>query len=267
MPELPEVEWVRRQLEPLVVSRRVVAGWGHDSPKFAQAPAAVGAEITGVARRGKYLLIGLDDARELIVHLGMTGRLRPRPEPSETDRYVRAWWRLDDGMILELRDVRRFGRVAVVEAGDHRSLPTLAALGPEPWDPSLDGDGFWRRLRSSRSRIKSQLLSQRPIAGVGNIYADEGLWRAEVHPALRSLTRRQASRLLEGVRDALEVGLANGGTTLRDYRTPDGNQGRNQSALRAYGRAGAPCERCGTLLQSRVYDARTATFCPTCQHR
>lgn len=267
MPELPEVEWVRRRLEPMLADRRIVEGWGHPSPKFAQAPGAAGSVVTGVGRRGKYLLIGLDDDRELIVHLGMTGWLRSRDESFPADPYVRAWWRLDDDSTIELHDVRRFGRVAVVAAGDHSSLPTLDALGPEPWDTTLDGDGLWRRLHASRARLKTKLLSQRPIAGVGNIYADEGLWRAEVHPALRSVTRAQASRLLLGLRDALETGLANGGTTLRDYRTPDGEPGRNQSSLHCYGRAGEACERCGEVLISHVYDGRTATFCPTCQHR
>lgn len=267
MPELPEVEWVRRRLEPMLVSRRIVEGWGHPSAKFAEAPEAAGSVVTGLGRRGKYLLAALDDKRELIVHLGMTGWLRPHDFSASCDPYVRAWWRLDDGSAIELHDVRRFGRVAVVADGDHTCLPTLAALGPEPWDRALDSDGFWRRLRTSRARLKTQLLSQRPIAGVGNIYADEGLWRARVHPALRSITRTQASRLLAGVRDALETGLANGGTTLRDYRTPDGEPGRNQLTLCCYGRAGEACQRCGELLISRVYDGRTTTFCPTCQRR
>ena len=124
-----------------------------------------------MGRRGKYLLLGLDDERELVVHLGMTGQLRLRP--GELDPYVRAWWALDDGRVLELRDVRRFGRIGVVPAGEYASLPTLAAQGPEPWDPVLDDGGLWRNLKRSHVRIKTQLLSQRPLAGVGNIYADE----------------------------------------------------------------------------------------------
>jgi formamidopyrimidine-DNA glycosylase len=220
-----------------------------------------------VRRRGKYLLFGLDDGRELIVHLGMTGRLRLRGPGDEGDPYVRAWWRLDDGEVLELRDVRRFGRLAVVEAGDHTAMPTLAKQGPEPWDPVLDDGGLWRNLRRSRARVKTQLLSQRPIAGVGNIYADEGLWLAGVHPSRRTVTRRQADALLAGLREALELGLANGGTTLRDYRAVGGEAGRNRAALRCYGRAGEPCERCGTPLRRSVVDARSTTSCPACQLR
>lgn len=265
MPELPEVETVRRQLEPLVVGHGIVEGWGHPSPKFASAPAAAGATIERVDRRGKYLLLGLDDDRELIVHLGMTGQLRIRP--AELDPYVRAWWALDDGRVLELRDVRRFGRVGVVPAGQWASLPTLAAQGPEPWDTALDGGGLWQNLRRSRAHVKTQLLSQRPIAGVGNIYADEALWRAGIHPARRTITRPAAARLLAGLRLVLEQGIANGGTTLRDYRSVDGAPGRNQLELGCYGRAGEPCVRCGTGLRRSVLDGRGTTHCPSCQPR
>jgi formamidopyrimidine-DNA glycosylase len=265
VPELPEVETVRRQLEPLVAGRAITEAWGHPSPKFASATFAAGARIDAVGRRGKYLLLSLDDDRELVVHLGMTGVLRLRP--GDLDPYVRAWWALDDGRVLELKDVRRFGRIGVVPVGEYSSLPTLAAQGPEPWDVALDDGGLWQRTKRSRARIKTQLLSQRPMAGVGNIYADEGLWRAGIHPGRRSITRKEADRLLDELRFVLEQGIANGGTTLRDYRTPDGGSGRNQRELGAYGRAGEPCLRCGTELRRMVIDARGTTFCPVCQPR
>ena len=265
MPELPEVETVRRQLAPLVTGRSITEAWGHPSPKFASAPQAAGARVEAVGRRGKYLLLALDDDRELVVHLGMTGVLRLRP--GDLDPYVRAWWALDDGRVLELRDVRRFGRIGVVPVGEYASLPTLAVQGPEPWDEALDDGGLWKRTRRSRARIKTQLLSQRPLAGVGNIYADEALWRAGIHPARRTITRKEADRLLAELRLVLEQGIANGGTTLRDYRSPDGEPGRNQLELGCYGRAGEPCARCGTELRRTVIDARGTTFCPTCQPR
>jgi formamidopyrimidine-DNA glycosylase len=265
MPELPEVETVRRQLEPLVVGRHITEGWGHASAKFSSAPFAAGTTIDRVGRRGKYLLLGLDDDRELVVHLGMTGQLRMRP--GDLDPYVRAWWALDDGRVLELRDVRRFGRIGVVPVGEYASLPTLATQGPEPWDPVLDDDGLWRNLKRSTARVKTQLLSQRPLAGVGNIYADEALWRAGVHPARRSITRRESELLLLELRAVLEQGIANGGTTLRDYRSVEGEPGRNQLELGCYGRAGEPCLRCGTELRRTVLDARGTTHCPVCQRR
>jgi len=266
VPELPEVETVRRQLEPLISGRVIMEGWGHPSAKFASAPEAAGGRVEGVGRRGKYLLAALDDDRELVVHLGMTGQLRMRPA-GELDPFVRAWWALEDGSVLELRDVRRFGRVGVVPAGEWSSMPTLAAQGPEPWDAQLDDGGLWRNLRRSKVHVKAQLLSQRPIAGVGNIYADEALWRAGIHPARRTVTRKEADRLLTELRTVLEQGIANGGTTLRDYRTPDGQPGRNQLELACYGRAGEPCLRCGNELRRAVYGGRGTTFCAACQPR
>ncbi len=266
MPELPEVETIRRQLAPRLTGRRIVDAEAHASAKFASATAATGARIDEVGRRGKYLLFGLDNAHELIVHLGMTGLLRIA-STTERDPYVRAHWLLDDGATLEYRDVRRFGRIAVVPTGQYLSLPTLAAQGPEPFDDAFTEQQLWKVLRSSTARVKTQLLSQRPVAGVGNIYADEALWRARLHPASRSITRPQAARLHEAIRHVLAQGIDNGGTTLRDYRNFEGGHGENQHALACYGRGDEPCLRCGTLLRRTVLDARGTTFCPTCQRR
>ncbi|MDP6976585.1 MAG: bifunctional DNA-formamidopyrimidine glycosylase/DNA-(apurinic or apyrimidinic site) lyase [Acidimicrobiales bacterium] len=270
MPELPEVETVRRQLEPLLDGRRIVDAEAHPSPKFAPAVRAVAHRVGGVRRRGKYLLFDLldggDTPRELVVHLGMTGGLHVVDAPSP-DPYRRARWELDDGRHLVFRDVRRFGRIAVVPAGDHRSLPTLHDLGPEPFDPVLDAGGFHTRLAGSRRRVKTHLLSQRPIAGVGNIYADEALWRAGIHPGARRVGPERADLLLTALRDVLREALDHDGTTLRDYRTVDGGTGSNQFRLDCYGRAGSPCARCRTPLTSRLLDQRTATWCPSCQAR
>jgi formamidopyrimidine-DNA glycosylase len=272
MPELPEVETIRRQLEPLVVGRRLTSAWAFPHPKFTAALEVVGATITGTARRGKYLLLPLDDGRDLVVHLGMTGSLRVRPAGDSGDAYVRAWWGLDDpsqasggaaGQALEYRDVRRFGRLAV--AADGQYAGTLAVQGPDALDRQLTAEEFWQALRRSRRAVKTQLLSQRPIAGVGNIYADEALWRARVNPALRSVTRAQAAALLDAVRQVLAGSLHHGGTTLTSYRNAEGLPGRNQQRLNVYGQAGLPCPRCGTELRSRVLDGRTTTWCPTCQ--
>lgn len=268
MPELPEVETIRRQLEPLIVGRRFGASWAFPHPKFVAALDVGPAAVERVGRRGKYLLIGLDDDRELVVHLGMTGSLRVRPPGDAGDAYVRAWWALDGprvGEVLEYRDVRRFGRLAVAEGG--RYAGTLAVQGPDALDPSLDAETFWRALRASRRAVKTQLLSQRPIAGVGNIYADEALWRAGINPARRSVTRAQAAELLASLREVMTASLHHGGTTLTDYRDVAGREGRNQQRLEVYGQAGLPCPRCGTELRSRVLDGRTSTWCPSCQPR
>ena len=266
VPELPEVETVRRGLEPLVVGRTITGAGSHPSTKFSAAPAAVGAQIDGVGRRGKYLVIGLADARSLVVHLGMTGQLRVDPPDTEPDPYDRAWWVFDDGRRLGFRDVRRFGRIAVV-GDDLSALPTLASLGPEPFDPEFTPEQLWIALRRSRRHVKTQLLGQRVVAGVGNIYADEALWRARINPAARTVTRAAAARLHTAVIEVLTAGIENGGTTLRDYRTVDGGSGANQHHLDCYGRGGLPCPRCQTTLRKRVLDARGTTWCPVCQPR
>jgi formamidopyrimidine-DNA glycosylase len=266
VPELPEVETVRRQLAPILTGRRIVDAGAHGSAKFAPATDAVGSGIVGIDRRGKYLLTELDDRRQLIVHLGMTGVLRPRPE-GPVDPYVRAWWALDDGVTIELRDVRRFGRIAVVPSGDHRSLATLHHLGPEPLGPGFTAEGLHLAVNRSSAQVKSQLLGQRAVAGVGNIYADEALWMARVNPAARSISRPRAVALHAAVRHVLAAALDNGGTTLRDYRDVTGDEGRNQFHLSCYGRAGLPCLRCGAELRRRVIDGRGTTWCPTCQRR
>jgi formamidopyrimidine-DNA glycosylase len=248
-----------------VRERPIVEVWAFESPKFTPAVHAIGTAIESVGRRGKYLLLALDDGNELVIHLGMTGRLRVRPADDPGDAYVRAWWAFADGGTLEYRDVRRFGRIAVVPAGEYDRLPTLHASGPEPLGDDFEALAFWRSTRRSKARIKTQLLSQRPVAGVGNIYADEALWRARIHPGRRSITKAQATALHAALREVLAAGVEHGGTTLRDYRNVAGEAGTNQHHLDCYGRAGEPCGRCGTLLRRLVIDARGTTFCPICQ--
>lgn len=274
MPELPEVETIRLQLEPRLVGRRVIEAGSHPSAKFTPARDLVGASITTSGRRGKFLLLPTDDGREAVIHLGMTGVLSVAPSDTDLDQpYLRAWWQLSPGPsnaveeLLLFVDVRRFGRIRVVPKGDYRSIPTLAQAGPEPFDPDFDADTFWQLLKRSRRKMKTQLLSQRPVAGVGNIYADEALWLARINPKVTRLGKERAADLLEAIRHVLNQGLINGGTTLRDYRTLDGGRGDNQHSLAAYGRAGQGCLRCNRPLVSEIIDARTTTWCPDCQRR
>lgn len=274
MPELPEVETVRRQLAPRLAGRQVLESGSHLSAKFTPARETTGAFFGAAERRGKYLLLPLADSdtapatRELIVHLGMTGKLQFRAgEPDDTNSYLRAWWHLDGNETLEFVDVRRFGRLRVVPSGDYSSIPTLHKAGPEPWDPILTDKLFWQLLGQSRRVLKTKLLSQRPIAGVGNIYADEALWIAQISPRNTRLGQQRAGELLAALRQVLEAGINNGGTTLRDYRTVDGGEGSNQHELVAYGRSGDPCLRCDTIMVSDQIDARTTTWCPQCQKR
>lgn len=271
MPELPEVETIRRQLTPRLTGAEIVDAGSHWSAKFTPAIDAIGHEITGTRRRGKYLIIDLADASEkpleLIVHLGMTGRLAIDGHPPPDHPHLRAWWRLADGRALTFHDARRFGRIHVVDRGDHTGIPTLAALGPEPFDDEFNGRDLAAFVKRSNRHLKTLLLGQRAVAGVGNIYADEALWMAEINPATRRLGRARADRLVEAIRAALQSGLDHGGTTLRDYVDSGGAEGSNQHELRCYGRAGEPCVRCGTILRKRELDARTTTWCPSCQAR
>ena len=265
MPELPEVETIRRQLEPRLIGRRITEAGSHPSEKFLPAREATGATVGDVSRRGKYLIVALRDEREMVVHLGMSGRLQLSLREPPSDGYVRAWWALDSGSALELHDVRRFGRVRVVAAGCYDTIPTLAALGPEPFGDDFTSAGLWAALRRSSRRVKTQLLSQRPVAGLGNIYADEALWRAGINPAKRRVSKAEAAALHEAIPVVLHQALAHRGTTFRDYRTLLGPGGDNFAHLDCYGRRGEPCRRCGAALRSRTLDARTTTYCPTCQ--
>lgn len=269
MPELPEVETLRRELDPRVAGRTIQEAGSHRSAKFTPATEAVGETIAGAARRGKFLLLPLSGERELVIHLGMTGTLSFADDIGDSP-YLRAWWRLDAGPtdpFLLFHDIRRFGRIRVVPAGDYQTIPTLQNAGPEPWDPDLTPERFHSLIQRSQRAIKTQLLSQRPIAGVGNIYADEALWAAKINPRARRLGLGRSAQLLDEVRDVLEKGIENGGTTLRDYRTVAGDTGQNQHTLVAYGRGGLPCLRCGTALTSGVIDARTTVWCRSCQRR
>jgi len=275
MPELPEVETIKAQLRRRLIGSIVVDAGSHWSEKFTPAIDAIGEEITDVCRRGKYLIIETeDDSRphDLIVHLGMTGRLAVVDDATDGSvhldhPHLRAWWHLDDGRTLTFHDARRFGRIHFVERGQWSSISTLWRMGPEPFDESFTGAHLHREIKRSTRRLKTQLLSQRPVAGVGNIYADEALWIARINPAARTLSRPRSDLLVEAIREALQSGIDNGGTTLRDYVDSDGHTGTNQHRLHCYGRSGEPCERCGTILRKRELDARGTTWCPQCQAR
>jgi formamidopyrimidine-DNA glycosylase len=263
MPELPEVESVRRQLEPELAGRRVLAVWADTQRRFHAPDRLLGRTVEAVGRRGKFLLCPLDEGLELVLHLGMTGVLHF----GTADAYARARISLDDGRELVFRDVRRFGGLAVVEAGAYSSLPTLAHLGPEPLSDEFDPHRFARDLATTRAPVKPYLLTQRPVAGVGNIYADEALWLARLHPASRRVSPRRAHALHGAIRQVLAEAIDREGTTFRDYRMVNGESGRNAEFLIAYGQAGRPCPRCATPLRKVVLGGRGTTFCPACQRR
>jgi formamidopyrimidine-DNA glycosylase len=273
MPELPEVESVRRQLEPALVGRRFERVLIDDSRLVRPYdPAEVAAELEGervaaVERRGKYLVVRFESGRVLLIHLRMTGSLRHAPRGSlGDDPHRRAVVKLDDESDVAYRDVRRFGTWLLLEPGE--AGPYLSArVGDEPLDTLFTTARLGERLARRRTSLKAALLDQRTLAGMGNIYADEALWRARLNPlrGAASLDRAELRRLHRGIRAALEHGLSRQGSTLRDYRLPDGSGGSMQNEFRVYGRRDEPCDRCGTPIARTRVAGRTTWFCPSCQ--
>jgi formamidopyrimidine-DNA glycosylase len=273
MPELPEVETVRRRLEPLLVGRRfervAIDDWRLVRP---YEPSEVAAELEGervaaVERRGKYLIVRFASGRALLIHLRMTGSLRHATSGSlGDDPHRRAVVTLDDGSDVAYRDVRRFGTWLLLEPGE--AEPYLGArVGDEPLDALFTASRLGERLAGRRASLKAALLDQRTLAGMGNIYADEALWRARLNPLrpAESLDRTELRRLHRGIRAALEHGLARQGSTLRDYSLPDGSGGSMQDEFRVYGRRDEPCARCATPIAHTRVAGRTTWFCPMCQ--
>jgi formamidopyrimidine-DNA glycosylase len=275
VPELPEVETVRVQLEPVLVGRlfeRVEI----DDPRLVRPfdPGAVAGELQGervgaVERRGKYLIVRFESGRVLLIHLRMTGSLYHAPRGSlPEDPHRRAVVSLDDRSDVAYRDVRRFGTWLLLEPGELESY-LEARVGEEPLERGFTPRVLARRLARRRAPVKAALLDQRSLAGMGNIYADEALWRARIHPLRPAgeLDDADVRRLHRAVRRALEAGIARQGATLRDYRTPDGSAGAMQDEFKVYGREGEPCDRCGTPIEKTRVAGRGTWYCPACQVR
>jgi formamidopyrimidine-DNA glycosylase len=271
VPELPEVETVRARLAPVLEGRRFerVEILDHRLV-MPEEPLAVAAELEGervaeVGRRGKYLIVRFESGRALLIHLRMTGTVLHSRTGLQEDPYRRAVVMLDDGSDVAYRDVRRFGTWRVLEPAEID--PYLAKrLGKEPLGRFTSRD-LAARLEHRRVALKGALLDQRTVAGLGNIYADEALWYAKVHP-LRpagSLDGDEIRRVHRGVRRALAAGIERRGSTLRDYRLPDGSAGSMQDEFRVYGREGEPCERCGALIAKTRVGGRGTSYCPRCQ--
>jgi len=273
VPELPEVETVRRRLAP-VLEGRVFDEVEIGDPRLTRPfdPREIARELEGervaaVDRRGKYLIVRFESGRSLLVHLRMTGSfLHDALGQLPDDPHRRAVVRLDDGSDVAYRDVRRFGTWLLVEPGELDQYLAVR-LGPEPLPRSFTTAVLGARLAGRRAPLKAVLLDQRAIAGLGNIYVDEALWRARLHP-LRPAGELQADelrRLHRSIRRVLELGIARQGATLRDYATPDGGSGSMQHEFNVYGRAGEPCPRCGTPIERIVLGGRGTWTCPACQ--
>jgi formamidopyrimidine-DNA glycosylase len=280
MPELPEVETVARDLRPRIVGATIVGArnsWArtlrtHDALAFADAVA--GRMVESVGRRAKQVVIGLTGDAALTVHLKMTGQLFVVPADAPEDPYVRLVLELADGRELRFRDIRKFGRVGLygrdpdsgeltVEVG---GAAVFAAIGPEPLDPAFTLRDFRRLLRRRQGRLKPLLLDQSFLAGVGNIYADEALWTARLHPlrTVRTLRPPDERRLYEAVRTILAEAIERRGSSIDDYTAPDGD-GSMQERLQVYQRTGEPCPRCERTVKRVVIGARSTHFCSWCQ--
>jgi len=272
VPELPEVETVRRRLEPVLVGRRFDRLEILD-PRLTRpvdplevTAELVGERVTAVDRRGKYVVVRFESGRALLVHLRMTGSLLHVDDLPDEDPHRRAVVELDDGTTLVYRDVRRFGTWLLAEPGE--AEPYLdARLGREPLTQAFTTRRLGEALAGRRAPVKAAILDQRRLAGVGNIYADEALWRARIHPQRPAgeLDEDELRALHRGIRAALNAGIARQGATLRDYRTPDGGSGRMQHEFKVYGREGEPCERCGRPIEKIRAAGRGTWFCPGCQ--
>lgn len=281
MPELPEVEHLRRTLEPLLLDRRVArvqvrradvvraAGGGTAPARGRPAGLLAGRRITELRRRGKYLAIVAAGGPVLLVHLGMSGQLLFLPPGRQAPRrdHVHVIWRFDDerGGRMIFRDPRRFGRLTLIDSVASLEEFWRQRLGPDAL--VLRAGDLAEAFGATRRSIKCALLDQAVAAGIGNIYADESLFRAGIHPMTPAgaLTRTEARRLAESIRATLSAAIRAGGTTLRDYRDGAGRNGGHRPNLCVYGRAGLPCRRCGSILGDLRLAQRTTTYCPRCQ--
>jgi formamidopyrimidine-DNA glycosylase len=290
MPELPEVEVVRRQIEPLFVGRTIAsvrttrASYFFLTPPRALARRLAGRRAVGLLRRGKYLLADLDDASRLLLHLGMTGQLfasgaasvrllsaarraalapeaQPAFRPDAHTHLVLSF--ADGGPELLFRDVRKFGKVLWLAPG--RTHARLERLGTDALD--VDGRALFEATRGRAAAIKSVLLDQALVAGVGNIYADEALFLSGVRPARRAgrVSRAECDRLADALRRVLLRSIETGGSSISDYVAPDGRDGEYQDERRVYARTGEPCRVCDAPIRRRVIGQRSSHYCPSCQ--
>ncbi|GAA0458418.1 formamidopyrimidine-DNA glycosylase [Paractinoplanes deccanensis] len=278
MPELPEVETVRQGLAKWVTGRTIKTVEVHHPrairrhlPGDAHFIALLtGRTIVDVSRRGKYLWFPLDSGDAIIGHLGMSGQLLMQPAEAEDEKHLRIRFTFTDGgPELRFVDQRTFGGLSLSEGG--AELPEeIAHIARDPMDPLFDDEAFVARLRAKHTEIKRALLDQTLISGVGNIYADEALWRAQLHGARPTdqLTRPAVRRLLAHVRDVLGEAIVAGGTSFDElYVNVNGESGYFDRSLNAYGREGEPCHRCGTPLRREQFMNRSSFSCPRCQPR
>lgn len=274
VPELPEVETIRRQLAPVVEGREIISvsvadpRWVQPAKPRAFAQLLAGHKITAVGRRGKYFAVELDDDSTLVMHLRMTGNLLYLSEKSALPRpYLRGSLLLDNGAALAFVDPRRFGTAEVLPSSAAVERYFADRLGPEPFDTAFTGQHLHRLTRGRKTSIKAILLDQRQMAGIGNIYADEALFRAGISPRLRAqrLTRTECDRLRDCVRDALRAGIDAKGASIDDFRDAYGVQGSFQDQFLVHRREGLPCPNCRATIIKTTVSGRGTYICRDCQ--
>ncbi|HKQ04153.1 MAG TPA: bifunctional DNA-formamidopyrimidine glycosylase/DNA-(apurinic or apyrimidinic site) lyase [Blastocatellia bacterium] len=273
MPELPEVETVRRSLLTRLPGRTVTEIRVRDARLRVPVAEAqlheliAGQRVTELSRRAKYLIIHFDNRSRLIVHLGMSGQLLLVSADVPFDKHDHVIFSLDGGLELRFRDPRRFGMVVALAESELSDYAPLRRLGPEPLAADFTPDYLFARSRGSKKPVKNFLMDQQVIVGVGNIYASESLFLAGIHPLRPAgqISRERWRRLTMAVRRVLRNAIRQGGTTLSDFRDSQGNAGYFQTALRVYGRKGEPCRTCRTSIRAQVIAGRSTFFCPRCQ--
>ena len=274
MPELPEIETVKRTLTPLLPGRRITQV-RVIKPVVVAYPAAgefaarlTGATVGELGRRGKYLLIPMDSGDTLVVHLRMTGRFLYTPAKHELKPHTHVVFSLDNGSELRFCDVRRFGRLWLILSGEQDTVSGIHKLGPEPLDEACCAAYYRDKLAKRRISIKQGLLDQSVVAGLGNIYVDEALFMAGIDPRRLTcaITEEEWQALALRIPQILQKAIKNNGTTFRDYLDGEGNAGHNLPHLYAYGRSGQPCLNCKTTMERLVVAGRGTTVCPKCQN-
>lgn len=270
MPELPEVETVRRGLEPFLKDK-IVQSITMNRPDLRFAlPAEMGEIFNGricknLRRRGKYILMDFDNGQTLVVHLGMSGRFAINPSSSEKHDHVVITTISGDSIVYN--DARRFGMMFIVQTGDEHIHPAFATMGPEPFDPDFNGQTLTRTLQNKKTSIKAALLDQSVVAGIGNIYACEALYMAGISPTriASTIKGKKADKLITSLRTVLEEAIAAGGSTLRDHRQADGTMGYFQHNFKVYGKAGKQCPETGGIIKKITQSGRTTFYCPAKQ--
>ncbi len=272
MPELPEVETVARNLAGQVVDRRIQSIEKLDWERMVEVPDLAdfrallpGRQILEVGRRAKWLLLRLDAGWTLTLHLRMSGNISVQVATVEPNIHTHFVLALDDGRRIFFEDQRKFGRIRLLDSSGMAALD--ACLGPEPLSAAFDVAALAALLANRPTRIKPLLLDQKIIAGLGNIYVDEALWHARLHPLrpAKSLHHDEIAHLYHAIRHVLEQGIRNKGSTLRNYRDGYGEPGQNQAYFSVYRRQGQPCPRCGTPIERMLVAQRGTHVCPTCQ--